>query len=1290
MVAAAAPPAESANPNPKPKNAYHIGGIQVEFPYQPYGSQLAFMGRLISTLDRALKDGHCHALLESPTGTGKSLSLLCSTLAWQHNFKSKNLYANLTPSSSKPNPEAITDPLGHGGGFIPETQPSRNLPSSVTEPSQAATSGGKSQKKKAAPTIYYASRTHSQISQVIREYRKTAYRVPMAVLASRKHYCTNKHVNGKENMDEECKLLLRDREAGCLQFKNAHKVRGHPSLQKGGCHEVHDIEDLVKVGKVVKGCSYYAARSMAEDAQLVFCPYSYIINPVIRGAMEVDIKGAILILDEAHNIEDIARDSGSVDVEEDVLHKLQMELEQLCTANAMIYQPLYEMTQDLLSWIERKKSTLEKREFQHYYSCWTGDKALRELQESNISQQCFPILLDCATKAIKAAADTESEEPHLSGLSVIVLEGLFSSLTFFFSRNGCYISDFQLALQRCLKRDRRNAVGEWTTTFSLWCLNPAVVFKDIADLSLSVILTSGTLSPMNSFSSELGVQFGTCLEAPHVIDVESQVWASVISTGPGNYPLNASYKTADDYVFQDALGKSLEEICKIVPAGSLVFFPSYKLMEKLCSRWRETGQWSRLNARKPLFVVALKLFKVQWLLGDFFTLIEQNVKFVFLAAEPRGGSQEDFDSVLKDYYDRIRGGDKHVVGRKKRVKKMDADPLKATESTDTNKKGAAFLAVCRGKVHIFIQCPQVSEGIDFSDDNARVVIIVGIPFPNLHDVLVGAKKKYNDTYKTSKNLLSGSEWYCHQAFRALNQAAGRCIRHRFDYGAIILLDERYKEERNRLYISKWLRKSIQLYDSFDASVEGLKSFFRDTKEIVSKNTMEPLINSHANGGQSIPSKDHSKGCTRNRNQKLNKGNTCGGKLVCSTNCNDTFPELTSQIDTGEHASVQIDDNLDSCKEIIDLESVNHKESRFFHVYSHEDPEIIIVKETPAMGESRPSSSESFTKDGNSNSTLIQVPPEFTDQFSLHMVSLTNPIRTTCKAQSSVVVTPEKQFTVNTCSLIPEAESTFNLSVNSRMQKRRKCMGSPLMSIDGDHSDVPIVQTPGSDCFARSSITVRDATRKIEFGLESNFAENKSTKSAKPLVFPRDCSAAPNVACGPVMDKRLQISCSLCKSPLGLPENDLYVSCSLTSSSKVHLVSLVKERSENCLENTSTCTPVLMTDISSVNLHPSNSTIRDTTGQGVWCEEDGCVFNSVFCPFCSTSNCLGVQVMATNASNVQLLDKDLLSANEPRKDNTLNSKDRFSYSPKEISGGWRTTKSKLRLPKSGVLCNGQDC
>ena len=114
----------SATPMKNPKNVYHIGGIPVEFPYQPYGSQLAFMGRVISTLDRAQKDGHCHALLESPTGTGKSLSLLCSALAWQKNYQPMNV--NGAVSLSKPDPEALVDPIGHGGGFIPETEPASN------------------------------------------------------------------------------------------------------------------------------------------------------------------------------------------------------------------------------------------------------------------------------------------------------------------------------------------------------------------------------------------------------------------------------------------------------------------------------------------------------------------------------------------------------------------------------------------------------------------------------------------------------------------------------------------------------------------------------------------------------------------------------------------------------------------------------------------------------------------------------------------------------------------------------------------------------------------------------------------------------------------------------------------------------------------------------------------------------------------------------------------------------------------------------------------------------------
>lgn len=55
-----------------------IGGINVKFPNKPYPSQISMMDKIIRGLQ---KKQNC--LLESPTGSGKTLSLLCAALAWQ-------------------------------------------------------------------------------------------------------------------------------------------------------------------------------------------------------------------------------------------------------------------------------------------------------------------------------------------------------------------------------------------------------------------------------------------------------------------------------------------------------------------------------------------------------------------------------------------------------------------------------------------------------------------------------------------------------------------------------------------------------------------------------------------------------------------------------------------------------------------------------------------------------------------------------------------------------------------------------------------------------------------------------------------------------------------------------------------------------------------------------------------------------------------------------------------------------------------------------------------------------
>jgi regulator of telomere elongation helicase 1 len=58
--------------------------------------------------------------------------------------------------------------------------------------------------------------------------------------------------------------------------------------------------------------------------------------------------------------------------------------------------------------------------------------------------------------------------------------------------------------------------------------------------------------------------------------------------------------------------------------------------------------------------------------------------------------------------------------------------------------------------------------------------------------------------------ISGHEWYQLQAARAVNQAIGRVIRHRHDYGAIILLDTRFSSKQAIGQLPLWLRNQVEV------------------------------------------------------------------------------------------------------------------------------------------------------------------------------------------------------------------------------------------------------------------------------------------------------------------------------------------------------------------------------------------------------------------------------------------------------------------------------------------------
>ncbi|CAO2625663.1 ATP-dependent DNA helicase DDX11 [Lemmus lemmus] len=808
-----------------------MGGIHFPFPFPPYPIQKDFMAALYKVLE-AGKIG----IFESPTGTGKSLSLICGALSWLRDFEQKRLQAearllapgsgptcdgknSLLSSSScqefsgtpRPagEPDWITEfvqkkeerdlverlkeeqekrrkreerlqQVCHNGRLRfaakrmkqeeEETETllrlSREMLAAGTGPEQleqlecgeeelVLAEYESDEERRASRVdededdleeehitkIYYCSRTHSQLAQFIQEVRKSPFgkETRLVSLGSRQNLCVNedvKSLGSVQLMNDRCVDMQRSKHEknGAVEDKPKRKRRkiqtscpfhNHEQMQLLRDEillEVKDMEQLVALGKEARACPYYGSRFAIPAAQLVVLPYPMLLHAATRQAAGIKLQGQVVIIDEAHNLIDTITSIYSTEVNGSQLCQAHSQLLQYMEryrkrlkAKNLMYmkQILYLLekfvavlggnikqnpsTQSLLQTGSELKS-INDFLFQSQIDNINLFKVQRYLEKSMISRklfgftECFGVVLPSAS-ASQENRRLDGFQHFLKSLQSGPTEVSADSL-----EEGqatapqpasplMHIEAFLAALTTANQDgrvilSRQGTVGQSSLKFLL--LNPAVHFAQVVKECRAVIIAGGTMQPVSDFREQLlacsGVEADRVVEfsCGHVIPPDN-ILPLIICSGPSNQQLEFTYQRRELPQMMEETGRILCNLCNVVPGGVVCFFPSYEYLRQVHAHWDKTGLLARLSVKKRLF------------------------------QEPKKASQ--VEQVLMAY----------------------SKCITCCSQEGGHLTGALLLSVVGGKM---------SEGINFSDDLGRCVVMVGMPYPNIKSPELQEKMAY--------------------------------------------------------------------------------------------------------------------------------------------------------------------------------------------------------------------------------------------------------------------------------------------------------------------------------------------------------------------------------------------------------------------------------------------------------------------------------------------------------------------------------------------------------------------
>lgn len=861
------------------------------FPFPPYKIQKDFMKKLYSVLEEG-KFG----IFESPTGTGKSLSIICGALCWlcdHENHKKSSLLESiafiekqlrdmeansvddwLSAQSEQTRIASLkTDIQLQLNGIIENEDVINNIRKKLeNEASELNISETKNfsalsiqineseldedvlleditssdeldkleeeeENKFEGIKIYFCSRTHSQLSQFVGEVQCSPYsQIRVVPLASRQTYCVNPDVKKLKNItliNEKCLDLQNRKSSKATKKSSSNEIIKKKKYSSTGCpfynkttieklkekiiFKIHSIEELVTEGKRLSACPYYATRAAIPLSQLVVIPYNTLLHKSTREASRIKIKNNIIIIDEAHNLLDAIGNMHSSYVTGNQLCLCYNQLttykekyEKMFSPNNLLFlNQLIYIVEQMISLlggkagcgpIESSRKGTEAKifslpEFVHIAGIdnYNLYKLLDFCQRSKIAHklqnftQKYPVSVNLNNRRaenglqsfLKNIATSRNNVPVSNSGVKEIFESKQTTMHEEISNNPIFsIIAFIESLTNHCKDGRISLVRQSTVgrgSFKFLLLNPAAHFKDIVREARSIIVAGGTMQPISEFQELLFESAGAeasrivTFSCGHVIPAEN-ILPIVLCNGPSGRLLDFSFQTRNNFGLISEVGRVLDNVCNAVPAGIVCFFPSYEYEQIVYQHFEKSGVLEKLSKKKKIF------------------------------REPKKTS--DVDGILEEY----------ALHISQSIKRPELKP-----------NGCLLFSVIGGKL---------SEGLNFSDDLGRCIIVIGLPYPNIKSPELQEKMSYLD--KTCGSG-AGQKHYENLCMKAVNQSIGRAVRHRNDYSAVLLLDHRYSRTHIQRALPQWMTPSLITCEKFGPAFSSLIRFFK-TKSLEKSET----------------------------------------------------------------------------------------------------------------------------------------------------------------------------------------------------------------------------------------------------------------------------------------------------------------------------------------------------------------------------------------------------------------------------------------------------------------------